>query len=325
MVSPRVTVLMPVYNAERFLKEAIESILQQSYRDFELLIVYDDSKDDSLTVIQSFSDPRIRLVRNPARCKLAGCLNLGLELAGGEYVARMDADDVSLPERLARQVSFLDAHPDIGIVGTWFQSFGASTELHKPYCDSDRLACALLFNSPLAHPAVMMRASVMKAHGLLYDPSRQTAEDWDLWIRASRFCKLANLPAILLHYRRHEGSLTAVHLQANRDGWREIAVRNLKVLNIVPSESELAVHESLAFQRGENTREFASSARDWLVKLWRANQETSYYPRQPFAQILAGHWYTVCRQAYASVPARLVHFGLTPFSWRGVFAKLSHS
>ena len=129
MTQPLVTILMPVHNGAEFLTEAIDSMLRQSLKDFEFLIVDDASTDSSASIVQGYSDPRIRLIQSPERLKLSGALNLGLDQAQGRYIARMDADDISLPKRLERQVKFLEENPDIGLCGSWIRYFGALTAL----------------------------------------------------------------------------------------------------------------------------------------------------------------------------------------------------
>ena len=198
---------MPVYNAERYVREAIESILNQTFGEFEFIIVDDCSSDGSLGVIESYQDERIVLLRNEVNLGVARSLNRGLAAARGEYLARMDADDRCAPERLARQVEYLDAHPEVAVLGTWavfIDAAGRQTgaDQRSPQ-DPEEMRWAVLHcpGVPI-HPSVMMRTSVLRGAGG-YRPFRY-GEDYDLWLRLTdRACPLRVLPETLLEFRRH--------------------------------------------------------------------------------------------------------------------------
>lgn len=205
--NPRVSVLMPVYNGERYLREAIESILNQTYTDFEFIIIDDGSTDNTWQILQSYAanEPRIVLVRNETNIGLAGSLNKGLGLARGEYIARMDADDVSLPERLASQVAFLDEHPKVGVVGSSVQLIdadGSPTRIVRQPTMHGLILWFLCFHTAFAHPTVVFRKAVVEGVGG-YDDAIVANEDRDLWQRLSSVTRLANLPDVYLLYRRH--------------------------------------------------------------------------------------------------------------------------
>jgi len=169
-MTPLITILMPVHNGAAFLTEAINSMLNQSLKDFEFLIVDDASTDQSVAIIQGFKDPRIRLIQSPTRLKLSGALNLGLEHAEGRYVARMDADDISLPNRLEIQARFLEQNPGIGLCGSWIQYFGGpSTNILKRPSHHDEIRAFMLFDTPFAHPTVMLRRDSIEPHHLRFD------------------------------------------------------------------------------------------------------------------------------------------------------------
>lgn len=165
--NPKVTVLMPVYNGEEYLREAIESILFQSFGNFEFLIIDDGSTDDSINIIASYTDPRIRVITNGENIGIARALNKGIELARGKYIARMDSDDISLPKRFEKQVDFLDKNPEIGIVGSWIKTFGGRKTIILAHpCNPEMVRIFFLFDSPLAHPTVMMRREFLKKNNL---------------------------------------------------------------------------------------------------------------------------------------------------------------
>lgn len=216
MNAPTVSVLMPVYNAQRFLKRAIESVLSQTFTDFEFLIINDGSTDTSVTIIESFQDPRIRLVHNEKNSGVIDTLNKGISLAKGKYIARMDADDICLPERFEKQVHYLDHHSEIAVVAARVMQITAN-EAEIGYWDIDLKAitseqiyrmCAK--TNCIAHPTVMMRSEIAQAYR--YNKKQKGSEDWDLWMRMlSDGHKIDKLPECLLKYRIHNASVTVMH------------------------------------------------------------------------------------------------------------------
>lgn len=213
--SPKVTVLMPVFNAEKHLREAVDSILCQTFTDFELLIINDGSTDRSESIIRSYADPRIRLVNNASNMRLVATLNKGIGLASGEYVARMDADDISHPSRFAKQVAFLDQNPSCAMVAAKVRQMDCSsndTGVWPDDCNAvsgARILKQLPFANCIAHPTVMIRKEVINRYG--YDPDQRHSEDYDLWLRmAADGCVISKLDDFLLRYRIHDESVTVL-------------------------------------------------------------------------------------------------------------------
>lgn len=209
---PLISVLMPVYNAQRYLPQAVESILHQSFGDFEFLILDDGSTDRSLAILQGYArqDQRIRLLSRANR-GLVVSLNQLLELAQGELIARMDADDIALPDRFARQVAYLQQHPDVVCVGgaqDWIDEAGRIL-LHHPEAEqNDEIQqLALGGQTPINHPSALIRASALRQVGG-YDPTFYPAEDLDLWLKLGEIGQLANLRATVLQYRQHSQSIS---------------------------------------------------------------------------------------------------------------------
>lgn len=206
---PKVSVLMACYNSEKYLRESIDSILAQSFRDFEFIIIDDASTDSTASIISSYCDDRIICLRNEANKKLAYSLNRGLEIARGDYIARMDADDISTPNRFSEQVNFLDANLEFGVVGSSIQMFGCTNKIVS--YPSSHKAIYYDFIAPkrtIAHPTAMLRRSVLVEHGLTYDESFDVAQDYKLWNQLKHVCKLTNLKTPLLLYRTHGQSTT---------------------------------------------------------------------------------------------------------------------
>jgi glycosyltransferase involved in cell wall biosynthesis len=208
---PRLSVILPVYNGQDYLAQAIDSVLSQSFRDLELIIIDDGSTDGSGAIIESADDPRIWSFRQSNR-GLAATLNRAIALARGEYIARQDQDDISLPSRLAKQIGFLDANPDVGMLGTsaeiWVGNVRSDRHLRHP-ADNAALKFGLLFDNHFVHSSVMIRRDVLEAvGGYSEDPARQPPEDYELWSRVMKRYRLANLPDVLLAYREVAGSMS---------------------------------------------------------------------------------------------------------------------
>jgi glycosyltransferase involved in cell wall biosynthesis len=200
---PRITVLMPIYNGARYLPEAMESILQQSFTNFEFLIINDGSTDESVRIVNSYTDPRIRLIENDRNMGLVHTLNRGLDLAQGEFIARMDCDDISLQERLEKQLILMERCPEIGVCGGWIEYFmGRQLVLKLPVSDAE-IKRTLPSDNPMAHPTVMLRTAVIKARQLYFDPEYSHVEDYELWVRLAAVTCFANIPEVLLKYRIH--------------------------------------------------------------------------------------------------------------------------
>lgn len=209
--APAVSVVMAVRNGERFLNEAVDSILAQTFDDFEFIVVDDASQDSTLRLLQEYPDVRLRIVRNEVHMGLSASLNRGIRMARGRYIARMDADDVSYPERFARQVQLLDARPDLGLVGSWYSIIDQSgSETGRRWVPHDHhgIAWMLQFCSAFAHSAVMIRRRVLDSVGL-YDETLTYAMDYELWRRVAEKSRTANVMEFLLKWRISPESMTS--------------------------------------------------------------------------------------------------------------------
>ncbi|MDD4052568.1 MAG: glycosyltransferase [candidate division Zixibacteria bacterium] len=204
---------MAVKDGRKYLRQAIDSVLGQTFGDFEFIIIDDGSADDSRPIIENYADARIRLLVNRDHPGLSASLNAGLNAARGEYIARMDADDVCLPDRLEKQIHFLDQHPHIVVLGTGIRLID---EQDKPIqdvqlpADNDLIKWQLCFLNPIAHPSAMMRAAAVRQVGG-YDAELVHAQDYDLWWRLSAGNRLANLSDILMLLRQHPGQVSQAH------------------------------------------------------------------------------------------------------------------
>ena len=201
MSNPRISVILPAYNATQYIEQAIESILNQTFADFELIILNDGSTDNTPEIIKRYADAdkRIVFVDNKVNQGLIAVLNQGLDMARGEFIARMDSDDISLPQRFEKQVAYLEAHPDVGVLGTLIQGFG---KFNLPGIQIPVVtALDLLKDSYVAHPSVMIRKSILDKYNLRYNPDYKHCEDLELWSRMIFLTKIHNIMEVLLMYR----------------------------------------------------------------------------------------------------------------------------
>ena len=268
-LSPKISVILPVFNAEPYLKECLESLKTQRFRDFEVLIFDDASTDRSHGILMAFDDPRFHVERSRQNQGYAVYLNQGIEKARGRYIARMDADDICHPERLQKQFEFLESHPEVGICGTGYQVFGSveEKEFQKPLEDAE-IRWRLMLDNPFQHPTVMIRRSVLIEHALRYREDLMPTEDYDLWSRLLKVTKGANLPEVLLKYRFHAGQESSARRERQLAIHEKVATDNVNALYEMQEREfsnegmkagkEMNIHWAICFrmgvlQRGETT------------------------------------------------------------------------
>ena len=210
MGNPLVTVFIPLYNTEKYIRESLESILNQTYSNLEILIVDDGSTDQSINIVNSFTDPRIRLIKNSENKGIPYTRNVGLNEANGKYMVIMDSDDVALPNRVERQVEFLEENPDIDVVGSFYEIFGGkSNKIYKTsYITPEEIKAGLLFYNRIGNPTTTIHLETLKKYNLSYNLNYFVAQDYEMWIQISKVGKLAILPEVLLKYRFGHSNIT---------------------------------------------------------------------------------------------------------------------
>ena len=311
--NPAVTVLMPVYNGEAFLRDAMDSVLMQTFDDFELLVIDDGSMDASSQIVEAYLDKRVRLERNEKNLNQPRSLNKGIQLARGAYIARMDCDDICHPDRLRQQVTFLEAHEDVAIVGTWAKLVGGQRdEVWRLPTNPSKVEAELIFHSTLIHPSVLIRKEVLINQDLAYDENlAHGAEDWDLWQRCRQHGRLANIPAVLLEYRTKAPSKN-VDVKKWKDA-ETVIRRGLQRLGLDPSDEEIDLHRRIGF--GEFVGEepsFLDSAEEWLLRLEQFNRGTNLYPIDSFGEVLSDTWLRLCYFSSGAARKRLRRYLRSP-------------
>jgi glycosyltransferase involved in cell wall biosynthesis len=254
MNTPLISVVMPVYNADRYLRQAVESILAQSLADFELIAVDDGSKDNSRPTLERLAtrDSRLRVISRP-NTGIVGALNDGLAVARGQFIARMDADDVALPHRFAEQIAYFADHPSCVALGTAVQiidSSGRVVDRHAPPVTHAEIEAELLLGNggALYHPTAMFRAAaVRQVKG--YDPAFCKAEDVDLYLRLCRIGQLANLPSLGLQYRHHLKSTNFLHRKTQSELITKLLARERGLRQLPDVAAPLSGHSDLPMGR----------------------------------------------------------------------------
>ena len=299
MSVPPVTVLMSAYNAEKFVREAVESVLCQSFSDFEFLVFDDASNDSTAAILSSFSDPRLKVIRNEHNLGLTVNLAKGMEKARGEFVVRMDADDVCLPDRIERQVAFLRAHPEVGLAGCAAVFYGEGLKdftAHQSARHED-LQCELFFGYALFHPSVILRKSSFDANGLNYDPHFTCSQDHDLWVRASRVMKLAAQEDALVRMRLHGSRIGVTRKDVQTRLSNEIRARQFAELGLAPTEEERDAFNAAASGVGLSAPAQFRAFESVVLKIVGANRERRIFDQAALERAAGHSMFGACRGA----------------------------
>jgi glycosyltransferase involved in cell wall biosynthesis len=297
--NPMITVLMPVYNGMKYIHEAIDSVLCQTFEDFELLIIDDCSTDKSVDIIKSYKDSRIRLIQNEKNFGITPTRNIGLANAKGEFIALLDCDDRSLPDRFSEQVGFLDKNPDYGMIGSWVEIIdekGMPTGTVWKYdAPSDKIPGLLLFHNYFAQSSILIRRAVIPFGG--YNQFQAAVEDYDMWIRIANTTKVWNLQKVLTSYRVHNESVSFDKASLIEQCDKEIISKQLNLIGIEHSTQELIIHREIHNLNFKVSVEFLNSAETWLKKLYDANNEKHYYEQPFYNNLLGEKWIMICERS----------------------------
>lgn len=290
-----VSIIMPVYNCEKFVAKAIKSILNQSFKEYEFIIIDDGSTDNTETIIKSFHDTRIIYIKNSKNLKIVECLNKGLSLSRGKYILRMDADDISVRTRIEEQVRFMESNTDIGILGTYDMAMNTLIPRIRPKpVTYEKIRFHLLFENPLVHPSVIMRNSFIRDHDLKYNYEFNYSEDYELWSRCADLFKIVNLNKALLKYRLSNPASGTEKAAKTILLNKMIVSRQLQKLNLFPDRDELDIHLSIWPPRGVDAKNFLNLVEAWYLKLSEANKKAGYLNHELFISYLSERWMNIC-------------------------------
>ncbi|WP_138495940.1 glycosyltransferase family 2 protein [Paenibacillus pinistramenti] len=284
---PKITVLMPAYNTRKYIKDAVDSILNQSFKDFEFVIIDDCSTDGTLEYLRGLKDPRIRLITHSSNKGLVYSLNEGLNMADGKYIARMDSDDISARHRFERQYAYMEEHPEVGVLGTYMTLYHNSQHIPKPVTHEE-ICCWQLFYCCMGHPTVFMRNSVMQKHKIRYNPDFLHAEDYEIWNRLSEVTRIENLPEYLFAYRMHKSQVSTSQHHVQNQTADNVRKSLLARLGISPTEEEYRIHLSFfRYNIPVHDYEGYSKALAWANKLLEHNQWKNIYHQETLNRILS--------------------------------------
>jgi glycosyltransferase involved in cell wall biosynthesis len=302
-MTPVISVLMPVYNAGPYLEEAIASVLDQTFSDFELLLFNDASTDNSAQIISSFSDQRIKSFSSEINQGHIFHLNAGLRLAKGEFIARMDADDVCMPERFEKQVAFLRHHPEVGVCGTLTTNINSNGEIigHDVIETNDEaLRLKLISNTCFSHPTVMMRKSILQRNQIEYSAELFPAEDYAIWTLLAVRTKFANIPQKLVQYRKHSNQVSSVKQKLLDGALQKVRKINLEnFLGRASLPSEMETHQLLINGHVNASKDMIVSLAKWLTSLRDLNATSRYFNHEKFCAYLQRQWFFICTHNYS--------------------------
>ena len=293
MSLPLVSVVMPVYNGEKYLKEAIESILSQTYENLELVVVNDGSTDSSKNIVLSYTDRRIRLVENERNSGIVFTRNQGLESANGIYIATLDCDDVALKDRIQNQVDFLEKNPDYGMCGTFYQIIDANGKAGKkvlfPSSNRDIISFLKIGNC-FCNSTILIRSALAKE--LKYKAQYDIVEDYELWCRMSKRAKMANLPIFSTHYRVHGNNISVSKMNDLFTRVRKINMQSLADSDIQYSESEINIHANLLNGNFTffNDAEHFNGLEQWILKFYTKLESEKKYNNSLLLALLFEKW-----------------------------------
>jgi len=286
---------MPVFNAAAFVQTSIKSILKQSFTGFEFLIIDDGSTDNTVAMVESFTDKRIRLIKNKNNMGVAWTLNRGLDLARGKYVVRMDADDICYRKRLLKQFQFMESNSHVGVAGSWVKYFGDQPPvIDRTPSGPEVVKAYMLFDNPIYHPSVIIRKSLLDLNNLRYHSKYSRSEDYELWIRAAEFLSLDNLQEPLLKFRCHNASVTSTDAQTMQDQACELLRRGLNKFNIDVTDEELHFHYIVSKGYRLESAELLRNAESWLQRLVDRNDHLKIYSQTAFRETVGIIWFRLC-------------------------------
>lgn len=292
MTGSLLSVIMLVYNAEDYLNESIVSILDQDFKDFEFIIIDDGSTDNSLNIIKSFDDDRIKLSRNEINHGIVYSRNKGIRLSSGKYIGMMDADDIALPHKFSKQIEFLESNGDFGMVGSWArlidQNGHTLRNKWKLTGSSEYIPSIMLFKNYFIQSAVVFRRDCLPDY--LYKEGYEIVEDYKLWLDIINKSKAWNLQEYLIKYRIHDHNITQTKKTVVKQNLRSVYLQMFNDLGIVPTDVEIEIHHMI--REGMiicDTQTFLT-AKTWLEKLLYQNSKKNTYDRKAFAGVLLNRW-----------------------------------
>lgn len=285
---PALSVIMPIYNVELYIGKAIESVLYQTFEDFEFIIIDDGSTDKTYDIISAYHDKRIIIIRNQINKGLAKCLNQGFLIAKAEYIIRMDGDDICKPERFSKQIQFMLEHPNLGISGTYMDLIDEQGKLlgkQQKTVGFKNIMVKLFFgNTSLAHPSIIVRKKLLDINYLRYDCAFRYAEDFDLYCRSSLYVVLDNYPEYLIQYRIHPNSVSQKFHQQQLIDAQTALYLHLRRLKLPFSLDDFKIHMSFSLKLSNSEEPSQDVIDSWINYLLEWNKNNNVFDKEIFHQ-----------------------------------------
>ena len=287
---PLVSVIIPAFNAEKYIGEAIGSILAQTYKNFELIIINDGSTDNTAEIILSYNDERIKYINNEANAGISRSRNKGIRHSKGKYIAVLDSDDIAARDRLEIQVKYLENKPDIAVCGSYYRAFSKnhSSIIRWPLMP-EQIKARLFFENPIGHSTTMISSKIFKEDNIWYDESFKVALDFDLWCRISRKHNIANLPFVLADYRIHPSQVSSVPVNQRQADQIILTKQAEFLLKRKLTEKEKTIHiQLLCRDKGLNIPPPGlETITEWSELLIDTNNSNNVYDRKIFNNEMA--------------------------------------
>ena len=300
---------MPVYNGEKYLREAIDSILNQTYENFEFIIINDGSIDATESIILSYNDKRIRYIKNVSNIGLIQSLNNGIELVKGSFIARMDADDISLPNRLKHQLEFMLLNPKVGVCGCDYYQFSGSGKKHQTaFYKHDEIFGYMLFNSSVVHPSLLIKKEILQNFSPIFDSNYKHAEDFELWAKLIFTTKFSSIQSTEFEYRLHKAQVTTVHKTEQINSANKVRKTILQKVGFEFSEKELAIHCKIGSSQRFVSFAELQQVEEWLKKMVEQNHMLKVVDEAIFNNIIGKQWYDSCGNTSLGLKAYTFYF-----------------
>ncbi len=299
MSTSLISIIMPAYNAERHIRQAIQSILEQSYKHFELIIINDGSSDNTKAIIKSYGDNRIRFFENEKNSGIVFSRNRGLKLAKGEYIGMFDADDIAHREKFRMQVSFLEQNKDFGMVGSWIKFIDMDGKplpgKWKLMASPEMIPSIMLFKNYFLQSAVLYRQACIR--NFSFKEGFDILEDYLIWLEIIRDYKVWNLQKYLVDYRIHSGGVTKKHSKEKLEKEERVFRMQLKELGISATETELESHLLIRNDHPISSIHTLKSIEKWLLKILASNEVLGVYDQKILTRTVFNRWLKVCSKA----------------------------
>ncbi len=318
---PELSIIMPLYNTEMYVAQAIQSLLSQTYTDFELIIVDDGSTDKSLEIVKSFKDSRIKIMRNQQNQGIVFSRNRGLKEAVGEYIAPFDSDDIAMPDKFRKQIDFLKTHPDFGLIGSWIKMIDENGKFIKKkwrlFAKPEEIPAQLLFRNYFAQSSVVIRREALPVSG--YENGFSFGEDYRMWIDIAKKYKMWNYPECLLLYRVHSKNTTSININNIEKHEKMIFEYSFKFLNIEIDENSASILQLINNEEKIMQIYKLKEIEKFLILVLSRNADLNIYDQKQLQKVVVKRWLKVCfkeRNMILKFPIRIISSPLNRYFFK---------